>query len=262
MGNVSDIKEHMEVIGADGVHVGTVDKLEGDRIKLTKRDSGQGSHEGHHHFLSVGLVAGVEHDKVRLSATGANAFMFQEEDAGSARLVATSTNVQPTTLYRAAPVQSRREKMRPHWAKLGFGTATIGSVIGLAALARNRFRAHDDFEIKLQTDESIRLISSAKVEGTPVVGRNGEHLGKIDSFMVDKYSGRVAYAVMSFGGTFGFGEALFPLPWSYLTYDDAKGGYLLGITKEELAGAPRFKAGHAPDYNPNYRRNLAEFYSR
>lgn len=59
------IKEHMEVIGADGVHVGTVDKVEGDRIKLTKADSGEGHHKGHHHYINRGLVAGVEGDKVR-----------------------------------------------------------------------------------------------------------------------------------------------------------------------------------------------------
>ena len=80
MNGFDDIREHMDVIGADGVHVGTVDKVEGDRIKLTKSDSGEGSHEGHHHFISRGLVAGVEGDKVRLSATGANAVMFEEEE--------------------------------------------------------------------------------------------------------------------------------------------------------------------------------------
>ena len=68
---MTEIKEHMEVIGADGVHVGTVDKVEGNRIKLTKKDSGEGSHKGHHHYIDRGLVAGVEGDKVRLSATGA-----------------------------------------------------------------------------------------------------------------------------------------------------------------------------------------------
>jgi hypothetical protein len=86
MTDTSQIKEHMEVIGADGVHVGTVDHLDGDRIKLTKKDSGaqiegsEGRHEGHHHYISIGLVAGVEGDKVRLSATGANAVMFEEEE--------------------------------------------------------------------------------------------------------------------------------------------------------------------------------------
>jgi hypothetical protein len=73
------IQEGMEVIGADGVHVGTVDRVEGQRIKLTRPDSGSGSHQGHHHFLSVGLVAGVEGDRVRLSATAENAELFEEE---------------------------------------------------------------------------------------------------------------------------------------------------------------------------------------
>ena len=80
MAGFEDIREHMEVIGADGVHVGTVDKIEGDRIKLTKKDSGQGSHEGHHHFISRGLVADIEGDQVRLSATAANAIQFEEEE--------------------------------------------------------------------------------------------------------------------------------------------------------------------------------------
>lgn len=87
MADTSAIKEHMEVIGADGVHVGTVDRVEGDRIKLTKKDSGaqiegaegQGSHEGHHHFISTGLVADVEGDKVRLSANADVAVTFEEE---------------------------------------------------------------------------------------------------------------------------------------------------------------------------------------
>jgi hypothetical protein len=74
-----EIKEHMEVIGADGVHVGTVDKVEGSRIKLTKKDSGEGSHKGHHHYIDRGLVAEVEDGKVRLSATGAVAVTMEEE---------------------------------------------------------------------------------------------------------------------------------------------------------------------------------------
>ena len=79
MADLSQIQEHAEVIGADGVHVGTVDKVDGDRIKLTKKDSGQGSHEGHHHYISGGLVAGVENGTVRLSANADVAVTFEEE---------------------------------------------------------------------------------------------------------------------------------------------------------------------------------------
>ena len=78
---MADIKEHMEVIGADGVHVGTVDKVEGNRIKLTKKDSGEGSHKGHHHYIDRGLVADVEGNKVRLSATVAVAVTIEEDEA-------------------------------------------------------------------------------------------------------------------------------------------------------------------------------------
>lgn len=80
---IEQVKEDMEVIGADGVHVGTVDRVEGDRIKLKKTDSGEGSHQGHHHYLSEGLIAEVEGDKVRLSANAANAVQFEEEKDGS-----------------------------------------------------------------------------------------------------------------------------------------------------------------------------------
>ena len=85
MGDFSTIREHMEVIGADGVHVGTVDHIEGDRIKLTKADSGAGAHEGHHHVISRGLVADVEGEQVRLSANGDVAVTFEEEESGEAR---------------------------------------------------------------------------------------------------------------------------------------------------------------------------------
>ena len=80
--DISQIKEHMEVIGADGAHVGTVDHLEGDRIKLTKKDSGEGSHEGHHHYISTALVADIEGNQVRLSANADVAVTFEEESDG------------------------------------------------------------------------------------------------------------------------------------------------------------------------------------
>jgi hypothetical protein len=88
MTDASAIREHMEVIGADGARVGTVDRVEDGRIKLTKvegfdgQPEGSGSHTGHHHYISLGLVADVEGDQVRLTATGANAINFEEEEDG------------------------------------------------------------------------------------------------------------------------------------------------------------------------------------
>ena len=78
----SAIREHMEVIGADGIHIGIVDRLEGNRIKLTKEDSGQGRHQGHYHYIATALIAEVEGDKVRLSANADVAITFEEEADG------------------------------------------------------------------------------------------------------------------------------------------------------------------------------------
>lgn len=81
MTNLSGITEHMEIIGADGVHVGTVDRVEDGRIKLVKDDAGEGRHQGHH-YIEGELVAGIEAGKVRLSANGDVAVLDEEEADG------------------------------------------------------------------------------------------------------------------------------------------------------------------------------------
>ena len=82
MSGFEDIREHMEVIGADGVHLGTVDRVEGNRIKLIRADSGVG-HEQHHHYVPRGLVADVEENRVRLTARGdVVADLFEQEESG------------------------------------------------------------------------------------------------------------------------------------------------------------------------------------
>lgn len=77
---ISRIREGMEVIGADGVHIGTVETVTGQRIMLSKQDSGQGSHRHHNHYIPLALVAEVEGDKVRLSANSNIAVTFEEEE--------------------------------------------------------------------------------------------------------------------------------------------------------------------------------------
>ena len=75
MADLSQIKEHAEVIGADGVHVGTVDHVDGDRLKLTKKDSS----DEHHHYVDGGLIADIENGVVRLSANAANAILLEDD---------------------------------------------------------------------------------------------------------------------------------------------------------------------------------------
>lgn len=84
------------------------------------------------------------------------------------------------------------------------------------------------------------LISSEDVEGTDVYGPGEEKVGDIDHLMIDKVSGRVTYAVMSFGGFLGLGHSHFPVPWGALTYDPKLGGYRTNITEQQLKDAPAF----------------------
>ncbi len=84
------------------------------------------------------------------------------------------------------------------------------------------------------------LISSEDVEGTNVYDMKGSKIGEIDHLMIDKVSGRVTYAVMSFGGFLGMGESHHPIPWSSLKYDTSLDGYATGITEQQLRDAPAF----------------------
>lgn len=85
-----------------------------------------------------------------------------------------------------------------------------------------------------------QLISSEDVEGTNVYSVNGEQIGQIDHMMIDKISGKITYAVMSFGGFLGLGHSHYPIPWAALKYDTNLGGYVTGITEDQLRDAPAF----------------------
>jgi sporulation protein YlmC with PRC-barrel domain len=107
--------------------------------------------------------------------------------------------------------------------------------MAMAGLA-SEIRTQDD----VPHDETSELISSSKVEGTPVCRSTGERIGSIESVMIDKKTGRVAYAVLSFGGFLGIGHDHYPLPWSLLTYNEKLGGYEVNISEDQLKGAPRY----------------------
>ena len=94
------------------------------------------------------------------------------------------------------------------------------------------------------TDETDRLISSDKVVGTAVY-----NLGSVYNLMVDKISGQVAYAVMSFGGFLGIGESYHPLPWRVLKYDVHQGGYVVDLDRRQLEGAPSYSASNLPNWS-------------
>jgi len=115
----------------------------------------------------------------------------------------------------------------------------------------------------LANDETAGLIAASKVEGTYVYNRQGEHLGHIYDTMIDKRTGKAAYAVMSFGGFLGIGERYHPLPWSMLDYDVKTGGYVVDIDKNVLDNAPSYDAASTPNWDdPAYGRSVDEHYGR
>jgi hypothetical protein len=108
-------------------------------------------------------------------------------------------------------------------------------------------------------NETDSLISSDKVEGTAVYNRVGEKLGSIRNFMVDKRSGEVDYAVLSFGGMLGVGNKFYPLPWELLTYDVIQKGYIVDIDKSTLESAPNYGADE-PTFDREYRKRISGAY--
>src|ERR1700719_1959100 len=111
------------------------------------------------------------------------------------------------------------------------------------------------------TDETDRLISSDKVVGTAVYNLQGEHLGSVYNLMVDKISGQVAYAVMSFGGFLGMGESYHPLPWRVLKYDTRRGGFVIDLDRSKLEKAPSYTAAAMPNWSDRaYGNRIDNFY--
>jgi len=109
--------------------------------------------------------------------------------------------------------------------------------------------------------ETGNLIGSDKVEGTAVYGPDETKIGWIERVMIDKISGKVSYAVLGFGGFLGVGNDHYPLPWQSLKYDTRLGGYVTGITEQQLRGAPRYGEGGEWNWSDADRnRALNDYY--
>jgi hypothetical protein len=111
----------------------------------------------------------------------------------------------------------------------------------------------------LEGRETNALIGSDKVEGTAVYRSNGDKIGQIARVMIGKQSGKVGYAVMSFGGFLGIGEDYYPLPWSLLTYSPRLGGYEVNLSDAQLKSAPKFGPHESWDWS-NRGRTIDEYY--
>jgi PRC-barrel domain protein len=111
--------------------------------------------------------------------------------------------------------------------------------------------------------ETVSLIGSDKVEGTAIYGRDDIKIGTVQRLMIDKISGKIAYAVVSFGGFLGMGEEYFPMPWAALKYDTRLDGYRTNMTEDELRGAPKFNRNTDWDWSDRSRdRTLNDYYGK
>lgn len=106
-----------------------------------------------------------------------------------------------------------------------------------------------------------RVIPAKRVNGTDVYSQRGEHLGEIDDVMIDKRSGEVVYAIMSFGGFLGIGEKYHPLPWQVLTYDTDLSGYVVNVNEAELKKAPYYSRDELSDSDETWRDKVFGYYA-
>ena len=112
----------------------------------------------------------------------------------------------------------------------------------------------------VETRETASLIGSDKVEGTAVYGADEQKIGEIERVMIEKVGGKVAFAVLSFGGFLGIGEDYYPVPWSILTYDTRLGGYRTNLTTDQLDRAPKYTESTSWNWNRENEQRVFSYY--
>ena len=119
---------------------------------------------------------------------------------------------------------------------------------------------NDENENISNSTTSAPVIPAKRVTGSDVYSQDGEHLGEIDDVMIEKRSGEVVYAIMSFGGFLGLGEKYHPLPWQVLNYDTAKDGYVVNVTKDQLIKAPAYVRDELAESDLPWRQRVYDYY--
>ncbi|WP_414476073.1 PRC-barrel domain-containing protein [Microvirga sp. M2] len=165
---------------------------------------------------------------------------------------------------RAAQSIEHQFTVAPLISLLAVGAVGLGLAWIIGGLARSQERAPSGARSRGDHPgqrSGKRLIESDRVEGTAVYDQSGKRIGTVERVMIDKLTGRVAYAVMSFGGFFGVGADEYAVPWSTLDYDPRLGGYRTQITAEQLRRAPRLSQDRGQDWpDRESEQNLHDYY--
>ena len=140
----------------------------------------------------------------------------------------------------------------------GLDRVTGGSTAGSSGAGSRATSGDESGAVR----ETPTLIASDKVEGTPVRRSDGEKIGVIERVMIEKRSGKVAYAVMSFGGFMGMGEGYHTVPWSVLKYNTALDAYEVNLSEDQLKGAPpRTSQGQDASFDRDWEEHVHRYYN-
>lgn len=106
-----------------------------------------------------------------------------------------------------------------------------------------------------------RLVSSNHLDGTPVLSRDGDKIGSVAAFLIDRYSGHADYLIAAMGKTLGLGGSYHPIPWAFVRFDPAREGYVVALDRDVLKGGPSFKAGSEPVFDGTYAERVTRYYA-
>jgi hypothetical protein len=158
-------------------------------------------------------------------------------------------------------------EQRPYFDGTKFESGTLFPLTTWCREFVRRDDAHEPIQERepmttnaLESRETTTLIGSDKVEGTAVYGTDEKKIGKLERVMLDKASGKVAYAVLSFGGFLGMGEDYYPTPWSLLKYDTNLGGYRTNLTKNQIEKAPKYSQSTGWNWSRDNDRRVYDYY--
>jgi sporulation protein YlmC with PRC-barrel domain len=123
-----------------------------------------------------------------------------------------------------------------------------------------RSRQAEALMSSVTAEDARSLIAAARVQGTAVYNLEGERLGHVEDVMLHRLSGRVAYAVMSFGGFLGLKEKYHPLPWTILKYDTGRSGYVVPLSRLQLEGAPSLSRADIGENDGGWGEKVHTYY--
>lgn len=162
------------------------------------------------------------------------------------------------TLSGTVPTREQRRQAEDIAEQVG-GVSHVQNNVRVSR--QDDWRSSRDTRFDVPRDETDSLISSDKVQGTAVYGADRQKIGSVETLMLTKRGGRVAYAVLSFGGFLGLGTEHYPLPWNALKYDTSLSGYVVNLTKDQLQNAPKYGQNDSWDWNdPATTRKIDQYY--